>query len=242
MRRARGASPASRILVAAACSLLAVAASGCGGTRQDAHEPTGTYPMEVVRASFPLRQAVAKQTRLALVLRNTGTATVPNVAVTVDSFYYTSDFPELASDKRPVWVIERGPGKVARPPVATQDVSQPGSGQTAYVNTWALGPLPPGQSRAFIWGVVPVKPGVHIVHFQVAAGLSGKAKAVLATGGPVQGAFLVHIAGEPPPTYVNPNTGRVAVGSEPPHTETPHAFVNPNTGRVVVVRPARPAP
>ena len=54
--------------------------------------------------------------------------------MTLDSFYYTEHFPELAANKRPVWVVERGPGTVASPPVESQEVSVPGSAQTAYVN------------------------------------------------------------------------------------------------------------
>ena len=61
---------------------------------------------------------------------------------------------------------------------------------------------------------MPVKPGVHTVHFAVAAGLAGKAKARLASGGAVQGQFNVNIAGAPPSKHVNPNTGRIEAGTE----------------------------
>src|SRR2546430_324334 len=54
---------------------------------------------------------------------------------------YVEKAPELAANKRPIWAIERGPGKAASPPVQSVDVSKPGSAQTAYVNTWALGAL-----------------------------------------------------------------------------------------------------
>jgi hypothetical protein len=63
--------------------------------------------------------------------------------------------------------------------------------------------------------VVPVKPGAHTVHFRVAAGLSGRAHAQLASGGPVQGQFAVDIAPAPPTTYVDPATGRVLEGTAP---------------------------
>ena len=121
-------------------------------------EKTGTYAMQVVHAQLPAAQSIARQTRLVLPVHNSGTATVPNVAVTIDSFDYASNYPELAADKRPVWVIERGPGAIAKPPVESEEVSPPGGGQTAYVNTWALGPLAPGATRMFVWQVVPVKP------------------------------------------------------------------------------------
>jgi hypothetical protein len=199
--------------VAAGALLLA----GCGGTRQDASEASGTFAMRVVHPSFPTAQSIARQTRFVLPVRNTGTHTVPNVAVTIDSFDYASAYPGLAADKRPVWAIEQGPGAVASPPVESQEVSPPGGGQTAYVNTWALGALAPGATRTFVWRVVPVKAGSYTVHYTVAAGLAGKAKARLSSGGGglVQGQFAVDIAAAPPLKHVNPATGRVEAGAAP---------------------------
>jgi len=206
------------LAAAAACALLA---AGCGGgTRQDAHEPSGSYPMRVVHASFPAKQSIAKQTKLELQVRNDGSRTVPNVAVTIDSFQYTSSYPELADDKRPVWAIERGPGAVADPPVETEEVSLSAGAETAYVNTWAMGPLAPGKTRDFSWRVVPVKSGSFTIRYSVAAGLSGKAKAVEQArspgeSSPVQGQFAVQVAPAPKITHVNPSTGRVEVGQYP---------------------------
>jgi hypothetical protein len=195
-------------------SAVLVGACG-GGARQDAHEVARSYDMKVVRASFPAKQSIARPTSLELQVRNTGRRTVPNIAVTLDSFQYTENFRELAADKRPIWAIERGPGAIAKAPVESQEVSQPGGGQTAYVNTWVLGPLPSGRTRTFLWKVVPVKSGTHTVHFYVAAGLGGRAKAQLAGGGAVQGAFAVDIAPAPPNTHVDPATGRVEPGGAP---------------------------
>ena len=201
----------------AVCAGLAAAllGAGCGAARQDAHEPSATFDMQLVHAAFPARQVVARPTSMQIAVRNSGTSTAPQVAVTVDSFSYSSTAPELASRSRPTWVIERGPGAAARPPVETQEVSQPGSGQTAYVNTWSLGALAAGQTRVFSWRVVPVRAGVHTVRFTVAAGLAGRARAQLAGGGPVSGQFRVLVAGAPAQTYVDPSTGRVRVGSAP---------------------------
>ncbi len=198
-------------------ALLAAAAplAGCGAARQDAHEPSATFAMQLQHASFPARQVIARPSSFELEVRNAGARAVPTVAVTVDSFSYSSTYPELAASKRPVWVIERGPGASPRAPVETQEVSEPGNGQTAYVNTWALGRLAPGATRTFAWRVVPVKAGTYTVHYTVAAGLSGKARASLAGGGPVQGAFTVAIAPAPPRTFVNPATGKVEAGSAP---------------------------
>jgi hypothetical protein len=217
-RRAGGGGPRGATALALAFAACALLVSGCGGgTRQDAHEPSGTFQLRVLHAGFPAKQAVARPTKLELQVRNAGPRTVPNVAVTLDSLAYTEHFPELAANKRPVWVIERGPGAIANPPVESQEVSQPGGGQTAYVNTWALGPLAPGATQSFVWSVVPVKPGAHTVHFTVAAGLAGRARAVanLGSGAAVQGSFTVTVAPAPATTHVDPNTGRVVVGASP---------------------------
>jgi hypothetical protein len=189
---------------------------GCGSTRQDAREPAGFFSLRVVNASFPAKQAVARPTTLVVRVINVGTRTAPNVAVTVDSFYYTSHFPELASSARPVWVIERGPGAIATPPVESVAVSPPGGGQTAYVNTWALGSLAAGETRKFRWRVVPVKAGAHTLHFRVAGGLAGRAKVQIVRGAALRGSFTVVIAPAPPPRHVNPNTGQVVPGRYPP--------------------------
>jgi hypothetical protein len=191
-------------------------ASGCGGAaRQDAHEPVGSFRVQVLEASFPARQAIARPTRMVLKVRNTGLRTVPNLAVTVDSFSYTSRYPELSANQRPVWIIDRGPGKIPLRPVRTETVNPGGAGQTAYVNTWALGSLAPGATQTFVWRVTPVKAGVHGVGYVIAAGLDGKARARLAGGAVPAGRFLVHVASAPPPTHVNPVTEQVQPGPNP---------------------------
>jgi len=55
---------------------------------------------------------------------------------------------------------------------------------TAYVNTWACGPLKPNQAKTFRWSVTAVHAGDYKVAWRVAAGLDGKAKAVAQGGGP----------------------------------------------------------
>jgi hypothetical protein len=198
-----------------ALALTALALAGCGGgSRQDAHEPAGTFAMKV-GARFPAAQSIARPSRFVVAVRNTGTQTVPNVAVTIDSFDYNSNYPGLAVRQRPVWAIERGPGAIASPPVQTENVSLPGGGQTAYVNTWALGPLAPGKTKVFVWRVVPVKAGTFTVHYVVSAGLAGKAKARLESRAGIHGKFAVYIKPAPDLKHVNPNTGQVEVGPFP---------------------------
>ena len=208
----------SRAWGPAALAASALLAAGCGAARQDAHEPKGSFSIEVLRASFPARQTIARPTRMLIEVRNPASRTIPDVAVSVDSFNYASSFPNLADRSRPVWAVERGPdpGTDPSPAVETQEVSLPGNGQTAYVNTWALGPLGAGQTRTFTWQVVPVVAGSHTVHYAVAAGLAGKARAAAVAGGFLGGLFAVQVASRPPQTVVNPATGKVIVGSAPP--------------------------
>lgn len=203
------------VSLAAGVAGLALLAAGCGEGARDAKEPKGTYAVEVTRVSFPRRQAVARDTRLVLVVRNAGSQTVPNVAVTVSSFYYTSRYLHLSANKRPVWIVNTGPGAVAKPPVESEEINPPGGGETTYVNTWALGPLAAGHRVRFIWHVTPVKSGRHTVHYMVAAGLDGKAIARLADGSRPVGRLVAQIAPAPPRTHVNPETGEVTTGPNP---------------------------
>jgi hypothetical protein len=197
-------------LLGACAALLA---SGCGGgTEQNHGEVKRSYDMRIVSASFPSKQSIARPTSMSVDVRNDSNHVVPNVAVTVDSFSYVEKFAELASDKRPIWVVEEGPGTPAKLPVQSQAISPPGGGQTAYVNTWALGALKPNATRTFTWKVVPVKAGSHTVHIAVSAGLAGNAKATLVSGGPVAKTFAAQIAASPPATHVDPSTGKVVPG------------------------------
>jgi hypothetical protein len=199
--------------------MLAVLMGGCGGARRNAHEVAATYPVEVLTARFPAKQAIARDARFTLVVRNAGVRTIPNIAVTLDSFYYTSTYPKLSVRKRPVWIVNTGPGKVATsPPVQTEEVNPPGGGETAFVNTWALGALAPHATRFFIWHVTPVKAGLHTVHYTVAAALDGKARARLAGGGLPTGSLVAAIAPAPPHTHVNPETGEIEPGPHPVFT------------------------
>ena len=204
----------STVVLLSACAAIV---AGCGGgTRQDAGEPGATYTVAIEHASFPAVQSLARPTVMTLRVRNTSAATIPIIAITVDSFSYTSHYPNLAVDKRPIWVIEQGPGAISTLPVQSQVVSPPGGGQTAYLNTWALGSLPAGHARTFAWRVTPVKPGSYTVHYTIAAGLSGNVKARLADGSIPRGHFTAVIAPRPPAKHIDPNTGLLVPGRYPP--------------------------
>jgi hypothetical protein len=191
----------------ALCGLaLGVLAGGCGGAQRNAHEPTGIYKVEVLHARFPAKQAIAHDTKLTLVVRNAGARTIPNVAVTLDSFSYASTYPKLAASKRPVWIVNTGPGAIAtHPAVQTAEFDPP----------WALGALAPGASKIFVWRVTPVKTGVHTVDYAVAADLDGKARTRLVGGGLPRGSFVAYVAPVPPSTHFNPETGQVVPGPPP---------------------------
>lgn len=172
----------------------ALLVAGCGGgQRQDANEPSGTFNVEVVDASFPKRQHLSQQERMVIQVRNADTRTIPMLAVTVDSFSVREDRPDLADPNRPVWIVDSGPR----------------GGTTAYVSTWALGGLRPGQTRTFTWRVTPVRSGRHRVAYRVAAGLNGKAKAQLAGGQIPEGSFAVDVSQKPAQARVDPATGAV---------------------------------
>ena len=168
--------------------------AGCGGgERQDKNEPKGTFDVDVVGDSFPLRQHIARQSRLRIRVRNTGDETIPNVAVTVKGFSSPSQQEGLADPNRPVWIVDSGPK----------------GGDTAYVGTWALGALRAGRTREFVWRVTPVKAGQFDVKYEIAAGLDGRAKARGSDGAEPTGSFTVRVSGKPADARVDPDTGRV---------------------------------
>jgi hypothetical protein len=180
--------------------LLAVAGCG-GGERQDENEPEGNFPVEVVRATFPEQQKLAKSSDMVVTVRNAGNDTIPNIAVTVNGFDKRKKDPELADPSRPVFAVNGVQVEIAGFPEA-KDASPRGC-DTAYVNTWACGPLKPNERRTFRWSVTAVQAGDFKIDWRVAAGLDGKAKAVAAGGGPApRGQFAGTISDAAPDVRV----------------------------------------
>jgi hypothetical protein len=194
-----------------ACALLL---AGCGESKQNAKEPSHSYTVAVSDASFPAKQAIAKAANLRIAVENKSAKTLPNVAITVDSLTYRATKPaDLADPERPTWIVYRGPGAIAKPPVESEEVTPPGGGQTANTHTWALGSLAPHQTKIFAWKLLPVVSGTKTIHYEISAGLHGRAKAELASGASANGSFTVHIAAAPPNKHVNPETGAVSQGA-----------------------------
>src|SRR3954451_9740033 len=63
--------------------LLAAGVASCGGTRQDANEPEGNFPVSIVSADFPSKQQLAQNTNLTLSVANSGDKAIPDLAITI---------------------------------------------------------------------------------------------------------------------------------------------------------------
>ena len=180
----------------------AVFVAGCGGgERQDKGERAATYKVEVTGASFKRHQRLAETQVMRITVRNAGRETIPNVAVSVTNddaaggagFTTRSEAGDMSDPTQRLWIVDKGP---------------PGA-DTAYVSTWALGPLAGGQSKTFRWIVTPVVAGTHSLRWHVAAGLNGKAIARTADGHDAAGTFKVTVTRKPREAGVDPATGQV---------------------------------
>ena len=210
-------------------AFAALILSACGGgSRQDASEPSGNFTVAVTQAQFPVSQRLAQHTRLVIAVHNTSGKTIPDIAISIcnvtcayqnngtagqgtsaEAFAEDLGTQYVANPSRPVWVVDRPPGPCGPGPSGYSCRSGGAGGAvTAYANTWALGALKPGATARFAWAVTAVKAGKHVVAWQVAAGLNGKAKAVLADGSIPRGTFTVAITRAPQRSYVT-DSGKI---------------------------------
>ena len=187
MRDTRG-----RLAVALLCAL---AMAGCGGERQDADAPSGQFDLDVTDASFPAKQKIAEASTLTLQVANTGERAVPDLAVTVETdpgtegqapvaFGQATDDPTLAASARPVWVLDEGPH----------------GGESAYTNTWTVGPVGEGQSKTVEWKLTAAKAGRYTLNWRLAPSLEGD---VSLGDGRTTGKFDVTISDKPVPARVD---------------------------------------
>jgi hypothetical protein len=173
---------------------VAVLAGGCGGDRQDANAPGGTFEVDVTKASFPAAQAIASPAVLTLEVANGSERAVPDLAVTVETlgavegqapaaFGQRSGDPALADSGRPVWILDEGPS----------------GGDSAYDNTWTLGELAPGERRTIEWQLTPMRPGTYTVAYRLSPSVVGDAAV---EGEDTAGEFEVTISDAPVPARV----------------------------------------
>jgi hypothetical protein len=214
-------------------ALAALALVGCGGARQDANAPSGSFPVVVTAASFPGSQRLSEHTHMVLSVRNAGTKSIPNVTVTVCNVTCTYPAPAgegtsvapfsqcvagptpaaclhtqqqgQANLSRPIWIIDQPPGGCG---YSCQQGGE-GGNATATSNSWQYPkPLPPGATATFDWHVTAVAPGRFTVAWVIAAGQYGNAKAVLVSGSSPCGttpcgSFPVTIRSTPAQSHVN---------------------------------------
>jgi hypothetical protein len=203
---------ASAIALVTALAALGLAACGGGKERQDVDEPSGEFPVNVSEAKFSTSQRLAETSDLRLAIENIGEQEVPDLAVTIYTgdqkaggpFDVRSDQPGLADPNRPVWILKSGYPKLLTPGLDPSELDKaPSAGaEAAQTDTFSFGPLPAGETKDIVWRVTPVVAGTYTVHYELAAGLQGKAKAVTGDGSPVEGEFVVTITDKPPRTCV----------------------------------------
>jgi hypothetical protein len=221
-------------LLLALCSIGIVACGG--GERQDADEPEGEFPVEVVSAAFPSKQRLAETSDLTLSIANTGEETIPDLAITIwtdvqgRSGLESSGTGTETTGTEGTATEESGPVAAGSFSVISQqpDLAIPSrpvwileqgypklAGQTAsagaeaaQTDTFSFGALEPNETREIVWRVTPVQPGTYTVHYRVAAGLQGNAVAVTGDGSVPEGEFVVVITAVPPQTRVD-DSGKV---------------------------------
>jgi hypothetical protein len=191
---------------------LALLIVGCGGgQRQDVNEPSAKFPVRVVSASFPLRQSLAKDSTMEIVVQNVGRKQIPIISVTVKcgpglggSFSTTTQDTDVADPVRPQFVVNTIPTATARvnPPLDPAPLER----SSAFVDTYPLGPLAVGHKATFRWDVSAVKAGPYRLCWRVNAGLYGKAIAVPAVAGErISGVFAGVISNRAPKAIVGPD-------------------------------------
>jgi hypothetical protein len=214
-------------------ALSSIAVAACGGERQDADEPEGEFPVDIVNASFASKQRLAETSDLTMSVANTGDEAIPDLAITIwtdaeaapGAVTDGTDTTGTETGESGTATEESGPTAAGSFSVISQqpDLAIPSrpvwileegypklAGQTesagaeaAQTDTFSFGALEPNETREIVWRVTPVQPGTYTVHYRIAAGLQGKAVAVTDDGSVPEGEFVVVISDVPPQTRVD---------------------------------------
>ncbi|MBV9212780.1 MAG: hypothetical protein JOZ25_03940 [Actinobacteria bacterium] len=195
-------------------------------------EPRGQFPVEILSASFPSQQELAKTSNMVIAVRNPGPKRIPQISVTVKcpdtseggsggsasgiggaggGFAYRTTQPNVADPARPRFVVNTIPTRTPRNyDRGRLDVLERSS---SYVDTFQLGPLDAGKAVTFRWNVTAVKAGPFRICYRVNAGLYGKAIAVPSSSGePISGTFTGEVAAAPPQSHIGPDGHTVVEG------------------------------
>ena len=199
---------------------LAISACG-GGQNQAASRAQRKLPGRGEHRQLPRLQRLSQHTHLVITVRNAGSKAIPDVAVTICNV--TCAYPAPKGEGSSSAGV-RGrhqpdlPGQSVAPAVGHRASSRPlrlqlperraGRGGDRLRQHLGPGAPGPGQTARFDWAVTAVQPGRHVVAWQVAAGLNGKAKAVLSNGAAPHGSFAVEMSTAPAQSYVN-NNGQI---------------------------------
>ena len=203
--------------------LLATSIATCGGdSSTPSSERAGTYRVKVTEADFPTRQRLGQTTLMRIGVRNTGTKTIPALAVSISiggeegqgsslPFAIRDPQPDLAQADRPVWVLS------ARYPKRDGDPA-PGGTESSSPKVFDFGPLKPDETLVGVWKLSAVKAGEFNVLYNVDAGLGGAAKAETANGTRPGGSFSVSVLTPPPNTIVTDSGEVVEIPSRHPNS------------------------
>ena len=184
----------ANLCACAAAAATTLAFAGCGGDeRRDAGAPDARYTVAVERASFPLRQRLARRSAFVLTVRNTGEQAIPDLVVTVRGFKDRVTGSREADAGRDLWIVDDGPRSAA----------------TAFEDTWSAGRLEPARSTTLRWNVTPVVAGRHELRYEIAPEIAGRGRVELAGGGTARGAFDVRVTDKPARARVDPAPGAV---------------------------------
>jgi hypothetical protein len=220
-------------VLALVCAASLTAAGCGGGSRQDEDEPEGEFPVQVVSATFPKDQKLAKDSKMRIVVRNAGDEEIPVISVTVEcprqpeqgqrsagsggspsgagqqggGFNYRTTFPGVADPSRPQFVVNTIPTRTPRN--YDRGRLDPLERSSSYVSTFPLGKLAPNREATFPWDVTAVTAGPYKICWRVNAGLDGKAKAV-PSGGPINGQFTGTVSDRAPDARIG-DDGRTII-------------------------------